>query len=104
MSNISSLALFLAVAYLIAVIPGVILLWYFRKRSRMPQPRLAICAAIIASLLVSPALVVGHTPLVLPFVVSILIRNNPDWLVLNAVTAAFVFGGTFSMYRKTNAL
>lgn len=88
----------LFVLHLVVALPALALMWWLRRRGvGAPTVTMRIIPAAVAGLLVSPALLAGHFPLLLPFVLAYLasmqlgVMFSPWNLAPAALTAVVVF-------------
>ena len=88
----------LFVLHLVVALPALALMWWLRRRGvGATTVTMRIIPAAVAGLLVSPALLAGHFPLLLPFVLAYLasmqlgVMFSPWNLAPAALTAVVVF-------------
>src|SRR5687767_13955240 len=88
----------LFVLHLVVAVPALALLWWLRKRGvGATTVTVRIVPATVAGLFVSPALLAGHFPLLLPFVLAYLASEQlgvtfSSWnFAPAALTAVVVF-------------
>ena len=100
--DILLLAIFVLVPYAITVIPGLFLVFYLRRQEKPIELRRALLLGMAGAALLSPALVAGHMPYLLPFGFLLLLSSQftPAPWSWNSGVAAAVFIGLIFFQRE----
>lgn len=92
------------VLYGTAALPGIGLIWWLLRRSKIDRAAAAWLIAVAAAVSAPSLVAFGHMPLILPFSLSPILDNSrgAEFFVWNAMAASVVFLVALALALRSN--